>query len=83
MKHGLPPSCLVLGPLTPSCKLEQVVERFEFGGAPGGAQIFSGVGDEFKVEDLGDNAGFSYERKLQAFFDRKKAQKTSSNCCIG
>lgn len=66
----------------PYRKLEQVVERFEFGGAPGGAKIFSGVGDEFKVEDLGDEAGFSYEGQLQAFFDRKKAQKTSS-CCIG
>lgn len=57
------------------------MDGFEFGGGPGGAQIFSGVGDEFKVEDLGDKAGFSYERKLQAFFDRKKAQQTSS-CVI-
>lgn len=65
----------------PSRKLEQVVERFEFGGGLG-AKIFSGVGDEFKVEDLGDEAGFCYEGQLQAFFDRKKAQKTSS-CCIG
>ena len=57
------------------------MERFEFGGGLG-AKIFSGVGDEFKVEDLGDEAGFCYEGQLQAFFDRKKAQKTSS-CCIG
>lgn len=55
--------------------------QFRFGEDTGG-KIFSGAGDEFRVQDLSPNAGFSYEEELKAFFARKKAAKPQS-CVVG
>lgn len=61
----------------------QVLAQFRFGEETTG-KIFSGVGNEFRVQDLDPDASprFSYERELQAFFDRKSSEKPRT-CVIG
>lgn len=63
--------------------LQQVLAKFRFGEETTG-KIFSGVGNDFRVQDLGPDASpsFSYEQELQAFFDRKSAEKPSA-CVVG
>lgn len=62
----------------------QVLAQFRFGEETKG-KIFSGVGREFRVQDLGPDAfrSFSYERELQAFLDRKRVEKPPTTCVIG
>ncbi|CAM9665955.1 unnamed protein product [Ectocarpus sp. 12 AP-2014] len=64
--------------------IAQVLAQFRFGEEAGG-KIFSGAGDELVVHDLAPDAAatFSYERQLQAFFDRKAAEKPATSCVIG
>lgn len=63
--------------------LWQVLAQFRFGEEKKG-QIFSGVGMDFRVQDLGPDAprSFSYERELQAFLDRKRVARPPSTCVI-
>lgn len=61
------------------CDAHQVLERFRFREETTG-KIFSGVGEDLKVQDLSVDAKFNYERELQAFFDKKKVERTNS--CI-
>eukprot|EP00752_Nemacystus_decipiens_P010152 g9048.t1 len=64
--------------------IAQVLAQFRFGEETKG-KIFSGVGKDLRVQDLGPDATrrFSYERELQAFLDRKKVEKPPSTCVIG
>lgn len=59
----------------------QVLAEFRFGEETAG-KIYSGVGDECKVQDLGPDARFSYEEELQAFLDEKKT-KNPISCVVG
>lgn len=57
----------------------KVLAQFRFGEETKG-KVFSGVGRDVKVQELGPDASesFSYERELKAFVARKKAEKPGS-----
>lgn len=61
---------------------EQVLTEFNFGREQSG-KVFSGIGGENRVFDLNPDAGFDYKHELQAFLDRRAANKRQRGvCCI-
>lgn len=62
--------------------MSQVISEFRFGDEISG-KVFSGVGQEKRVQDLSPDSGFNYEKELQQFFDWKRSEDKSYHCTIG